>query len=199
MASEVGSKPQIKGAFNFNIQDIAGSISAAASLQPKESVERAVEAFTSFREKQISFLDLPGAPGHAILPSAGHADHPLQYLTQEYKIRKDASYPGIFSMPKILSSLGQPNLRFQKGVASFLNSGIQESLKSLNIPLNSKLSRPSIPIPLDELISNQKLKNPDRSQMQISLQIMDEMFSTLKVLQNDYSDLELNMLRSIRA
>ncbi len=99
----------------------------------------------------------------------------------------------------VLSNLHKQDLHLQSGIAAFLKSGIQEALASLKISVNSNISHPTIAVALDELISPEKLKNPDRNKLQISSQIVSVMFSTLQKMQRDISDLDVGLLRSIRA
>ena len=199
MAAEIIRTPETNRALPPNIQAVASGISSAAKSQPKELIDHAIQSFKSIQEKQLGTDELFRLLGEKSAQAAGHADHPLKYFTNESRTRKNPNHNGIVSMNDVLSRLRNQSLHFHQGISSFLKSGVQESLASLKISINPGLTRPPIPKPLDELISTEKLKNPDRAGLQASLQVMNEMFSTLKSLQSDVSDLRVNMMRSIRA
>lgn len=198
MASELLRPAVTNRALPPNMQAVASDISSAASLQAKESIDQILESFTSIQEKQPGTDELVTLLGETTVQAAGHADHPLKYF-QEYGTRTEPNHNGIVSMAEVLSNLRKQELHFQQGVDAFLKSGIQEALASLKISPNPNIPRQPIPAALDDLISPEKLKNPDRTKLQSSLQIISEMFSTLKIMQRDISGLRVGMLRSIRA
>lgn len=198
MASELLRPTVTNRALPPSIQAVASGISSAASLQPTESIDQILESFTSIQKKQPGVDELVTLLGETTVQAAGHADHPLKYF-QEYGTRTEHDDNGIVSMAEVLSSLRKQELHFHQGVDAFLKSGIQEALASLKISPNPNIPRPLSPAALDNLISPERLKNPDRTKLQSSLQIINEMFSTLKRMQRDISDLRVGMLRSIRA
>ncbi len=199
MAAEIIRTPETKRALPPNIQTVASGISSAAKSQPKELIDHAIQSFKSIQEKQLGTDELFRLLGDTSAQAAGHVDHPLKYFTYESGIRKHPDHNSIVSMNDVLSRLRNQSLHFHQGISSFLRSGVQESLASLKISSNPGLTHPPVPTSLDELISTEKLRNPDRDGLQVSLQIMNEMFSTLKSLQSDVTDLRVNMMRSIRA
>lgn len=196
MASEISHTPET----NRALRAVAAGIAAAASAQAKESIDHAIQSFAwaSIKEKRGSTDEWLALLGETTVQAAGHADDPLKYFTQLSSMTKPLNHNGIISMDEVISSLRKQDLHFQQGVASFLKSGIQEALASLKISSNPNIPLPVIPVALDELISPEKLRNPDRTKLQASLQVINEMFSTLKNMQSGITDLRVNMLRSIR-
>jgi hypothetical protein len=200
MAPEILHAPETKSALPFDIQAVAANIAQAASVQGKESIDRALQSFEWVSiEKESGNDEWQALLGKTTIQTSGHADPPLKYFTHLHNAKKELNGNGIVSMDRLLSNLRRHDLNFQQGVASFLKSGIQEALSSFKISLEPNVSRPQIPVALDELISPDKMKNPDRERLQPALQVMNEMFSTIKNMQSDISNLRMNMLRSIRA
>jgi hypothetical protein len=194
MASEILRTPESSRALPSSIQRVATGIAKAAGVQAREVIDRAIQSFNGItsNEKQPWFDE-------TVVQAAGHADHPSKYFIQANGKMKNLNGSGIIPMDQLLSKLRRSDLNFQRGVSSFLKSGIQEALGSLKIIPDPKIQHPEIPIPLDELISPEKLRNPDRTKLQTSVQVIDEMFITLKKVQSDVSDLRLRMLSSVRA
>lgn len=200
MAPEILHTPETKSALPFDIQAVATNIAQAAKVQGKESIDRALQSFDWVSiEKESGTDEWQALLGKTTIQISGHADPPLQYITHLHNAKKELNGNGIVSMDQLFSDLRRQDLNFQQGIASFLRSGIQEALSSLKISTSPSITRPPIPASLDELISPDKMKNPDRDRLQIPLQVMKEMFSTLKNMQSDNSELRMNILRSIRA
>jgi hypothetical protein len=193
MASEILRSPESNRALPSNIQGVATGIAKAAGHQAKEALDHAIQSFNAIREKQTEFAGFD----EASIQVAGHAEHPLKYFNHAYAT-KSLNDDGIVPMNDVFARLRQPNLHYQQGIASFLKSGIQEALAGLKINMDPSVARPVIPTPLDELITPEKLRNPDRKKLQSSVQVINEMFRTLKTVQGDVSDMRLKMLQNIR-
>jgi hypothetical protein len=193
MASEILRQPERNKALPANMQSITTGIAKAAISQAKEAIATAVQSFNSIKEKQVDFIGLD----EAFIQGAAFAESPAKYLAQVYMSVKPENE--IVPIADVFARLRQHEPHSRQGLASFLKSGIQEALEGLKIQMDPNLERPLIPIPLDELITAEKLRNPDKKKLQASVQVINEMFKTLRNIQGDVSDLQLKMLLNVRA
>jgi hypothetical protein len=189
MASEILQSPQSK-ALPSNLQGVATGISKAAVVQAKEALDYAIQSFNSIKEKQADFTGFD----EASIPVAGHVESPVKYFAQGGRTNVD----GLASTDDVVARLRLHNFQYQQGIASFLKSGIQEALAGLKIKTDPTVVQPQIPIPLDELITPEKLRNPDRKTLQTSVHAVNEMFKALRNLHGDVSHMRLRILNSVR-
>jgi hypothetical protein len=193
MASGILRQPESNRALPANIQAVTTSITKAAITQAKEAIDNAVQSFNSIQEKRPDFTVFD----EVSILDAAFAESPAKYFAQALTTTTPENE--IVAMGDVFARLRQHDLHFQKGVASFLKSGIQEALAGLKIPMDPNLVRPLIPTALDELITPEKLRSPDKKKLQASVQVINEMFKTLRTFQGDVSDIQLKMLQNVRA
>jgi hypothetical protein len=178
-----------------NLKAVAEQISSQAIDQRKESIERAIQSFSFVEQKQLQLEILNENRVH----DAAYAEDPLKYFTEINKTKKNLEGNRLISSEQLLSGLRNQHLQYHDGVAAFLKTGIQEALASLKITPTPNSQVDDSASNLDELLSPANMANPDRKKLQASLKVMNEMFSTLKRMQLDVSNLRLNMLHSVRA
>jgi hypothetical protein len=102
-------------------------------------------------------------------------------------------------LSELTSALRNQNARGKQGLDSFLQTGIQESLRSFKLKPGTKSPPPEILEPLNDLLSPDQIRNLNTSRLQPSIDAVNELYSTLKKVQNGVMHLELNRLRMIRA
>lgn len=178
-----------------NLKVVAEQISTIAIAQGKESIERAIQSFSFIEQKQLQLEIF----NENRVQDAAYAEDPLKYFTEINKTKKNLEGNGLVSSEQLLSGLRNQHLQYHQGVAAFLKSGIQEALASLKINSSPNGAVDGLSSNLNDLLSPMNLANPDRIKLQASLQVMNEMFSTLRKMQLDVSNLRLNMLHSVRA
>jgi hypothetical protein len=189
--AEILRSPESNRAVPSNMQGVATGIAKAAVVQAKEALDNALQSFNSIKEKQADFAGFD----ESSIQVAGHAENPSKYFANAHS---KTNADGLVSMSDVFARLRQHDLQYHQGIASFLRSGIQEALAGLKIQIDPKAARPPIPIPLDELITPEKLRNPDRKKLQTSVQVINEMFKTLRTIQGDVSHLQIKMLHNMR-
>jgi hypothetical protein len=187
----------MSNAISPNLRAIAEQISNTATTQGKESIERAIQSFSFIEQKQTE--QLIALLNTSRVDDAAYAEDPLKYFTEINKRKKNLATNEMVSTDQVLLSLRNQHLHFHQGVASFLKTGIQEALASLKISGSATNPVDGLASNLDEVLSPAHLANPDRKKLQATLQVMNEMFSTLKKMQMDVSNLRLNMLHTVRA
>ena len=178
-----------------NLKAVAQQISTNAIAQGKESIERAIQSFSFIEDKQLQLEIL----NENRVQDAAYAEDPLKYFTEINKTKRAPDGNEFVSSDHVLSGLRNQHLQYHQGVAAFLKSGIQEALASLKINSSPNGQVDGLLLNLNDLLSPTNLANPDRKKLQASLQVMNEMFSTLRKMQLDISNLRLNMLHSVRA
>src|SRR5262245_51905228 len=189
---EVSRKPDV---INSGLQSVAAAIAKASEPQAAESLDQAIQSFAwaSVHEKPTDVPDWAAFVGQATIPEAGHSESPAAYLANaQNSVRDQTKFQSILPMDQVMSALRNPTLSYQKGVAEFLKTGIQEALASLKINVPARMQQPLMPPPLDELLTQEKLKNPNPAALQPSLKVMNEMFATLKRMQSSSLDVEAN-------
>lgn len=185
----------MSNAISSNLRAIAEQISNTATTQGKESIQRAIQSFRFIEQKQLQLEIL----NENRVQDAAYAEDPLKYFTEINKTKRNPDGNGLVLAEQLLSGLRNQHLHYHDGVAAFLKSGIQEALASLKINSSPNGSVVGLSSNLNDLLSPMNLANPDRKKLQASLQVMNEMFSTLKKMQLDVSNLRLNMLHTVRA
>jgi hypothetical protein len=178
-----------------NLKAVAEQISNQAISQGRESIERAIQSFSFIEQKHLQLEIFNENRVH----DAAYAEDPLKYFTQVNKTKQNLEGNGLVSSQQLLSGLRNQHLHYHDGVTAFLKTGIQEALASLKINPSSNGQVDDLSLNLNELLSPANMANPDRKKLQASLKVMNEMFSTLRKMQLDVSNLRLNMLHSIRA
>lgn len=180
-----------------SLKAVAEQISNTAIAQGKESIERAIQSFSFIEQKQlqheVAFLN------EKRVHDTAYAEDPMKYFTEFNKTKKNSEAKELVPAEQVLLGLRNQHLHYHDGVTSFLKTGIQEALASLKINPAPNSPLDGVALNLDELLSPTNLTNPDRKKLQASLQVMNEMFSTLRKMQMDVSKLRLNMLNSVRA
>jgi hypothetical protein len=188
MANEV--LRQIQNPVGLN--QVSGRIATIAQAQSVEKLKQAIHSFEWLKPADKSFFEIE----KSTIPDSAFIDSPMDYFNnpqlQQMGFNETASID-------LVNKLKQHNLNFHKGIKAFLKCGIEEALSGLKLTSVPSKSLLQIPIALDELLTSQKLKNPDRIQLQASFATVKAMFSTLKNFQNDNSHLQLNMMRFVRA
>ncbi|MCI0606385.1 hypothetical protein L0156_25660 [bacterium] len=171
----------------------------------RESVEAAAKTATELAEKKAfrsaieSFEAISAsAPQQASIQAAGFSESPLDYLAAASVSGASlAGFSEIVSMADVLQTLKQRGFPFQNGVDAFLKSGIQEALAGFKIS-SANAASPSIPKPLNELLTPEKMRTPDPL-LPASLQIIKQMFSTLSATNQANLELKASMFQFIRA
>jgi hypothetical protein len=184
-------------AISSNLRAIAEQISSSAITQGKESIERAIQSFSFIEQKQLEHVI--ALLNESRVHDAADVEDPLKYFTEINKTKENHEAKALVSSEQVLMGLRNQHLHYHDGVTSFLKTGIQEALASLKITITPNSPLDGFESNLDELLSPTNLANPDRKKLQASLQVMNEMFSTLRKMQMDVSNLRLNMLHSVRA
>jgi len=187
----------MSNAITSNLRSIAEQISDTAVAQGKESIERAIQSFSFIEQKQLQHVI--ALLNENRVHETAFAEDPLKYFTEINKTKRISEGNELVSVDQVISALRNQHLHYHDGIASFLKTGIQEALASLKINPSSNITPDGIALTLDELLSPTSLANPDKTKLQASLQVMNEMFSTLRKMQLDVSNLRLNMLHSVRA
>ena len=187
----------MSNAISSNLRAIAEQISNTAIAQGKESIQHAIQSFSFIERNQLEHVI--ALLNENRVQDAASAEDPLKYFTEFNKMKKNSEAKELVSPEQLLSGLRNQHLHYHDGITSFLKTGIQEALASLKISSSTNAAADGLALNLDELLSPTNLANPDRKKLQASLQVMNEMFSTLKKMQRDVSNLRLNMLNSIRA
>lgn len=182
------------------LQAVQEGITRTAEDHPIESIQRAIQSF-SWAQERSTTTDSLKDPGKTSIAPEGFVDSPNSYFAFANQRAADilSAPDGIVSLKEVASKLGSTDLRFAKGVESFLQSGIQEALAGLKIKIDPNFTSPGFPEPLDELLKPEGLKNPDRTKLQASIRTVNEMFSTLGKMQNTVNDLRVGALRFVRA
>ncbi|MCI0603771.1 hypothetical protein L0156_12250 [bacterium] len=193
MAAEI-SRSQTAGLIPANMQAVNQGIVQAALSQAPEFIEQAIRSFNwiSVNESQTELPRLASA-----IPQAGFVCTPVDYLA--LTAGSGAPAGEIVSIDQLLAAFRNHTFRFEQGVTSFLQSGIQEALAGLKPKLGPKFARPEILEPLNDMLSSDQVKNLNTSRFQPSMEAVNEMFAALKKVQSANSDLQRNMLRMIRA
>ena len=174
------------------IQAINNGIAQAALTQPPESIEKAIHSFdsilgnTRYSDTRTT-IDDPGVGSFASVPS------PLEYITA------GTASGEIVSAEQLLAAYRTPGFQISRGVQSFLQNGIQEALASLKPKLGPKFVRPEILEPLNDLLAANQVKDLNASRLQPSMEAVADLYSTLKKMEAANSQLQVNMLRMIRA
>lgn len=178
---------------------VASTIATAAESQPAELIVNALKSFASVAREQSSYdANLSKAIDNKVsMADAAFVDAPLEYLAAAGP--HVSGFRSVVSMGEVMANLRRQDLNFHDGIAAFLKSGIQEALSGLKIVPNPGIQAPPIAQPLDELLTPAKLKNPDRAQLQSSIRVVNALFSTLKGLRNSNSEIQVSMMRFIRA
>jgi hypothetical protein len=194
---EISRTPDV---ISSGMQAVAAAVAKAADPQAPESLDQAIQSFAwaAIQDKPTDMPDWTTFVGGATIPEAGFSEAPSKYFVNADK-NQLAKFGGIISMDQVINVLRNPSFSFEDGVAEFLKAGVQEALASLKIGPAPKAERPVMPVPLDDLLSPDKLKNPNPAALQPSLRAMTEMFATLKRMQSTMTDLDANRLRFIRA
>ena len=175
------------------LQRIANNIAVAAKSQSAESIRRATDSFATVYPKAIEWS---ASLCDVSIQDAGSFDSPMNYLATAQSLKSE--FTGTFEIHQLLGQLKRQEFHFQNSVKAFLKSGIQEALSGLKIVPKPKISNLSIPVALDDLLTQEKLKKPDHAQLQESVRLIDNMYSTLKNMQNDNFNLQINMIRFAR-
>lgn len=184
------------------LQAVQEGITRTAEAHPIESIQRAIQSFSWAHERSSSTTtDSRKDPGKTSIAPEGFVDSPSSYFAFANQRAADllSAPDGIVSLKEVASKLGSTDLRFAKGVESFLQSGIQEALAGLKIKVDPNFTSPGLPEALDELLKPEGLKNPDRAKLQASIRAVNEMFSTLTKMQGTMNDLRVSALRFVRA
>jgi hypothetical protein len=174
------------------MQAITNGVVQAALAQPPESVEKAIRSFDSilgnpqYSEPQATFDDQGVAP-FASVPS------PVEYVTA------CAASGECISAEQLLAAYRTPGFQISRGIQSFLQNGIQEALTSLKPKMGTKFVRPEILEPLNDLLATNQIKDLNASRLQPSMEAVADLYSTLKKIESANSQLQVNMLRMIRA
>jgi hypothetical protein len=197
MASEILQRPEMNRILPSNLKAVAEGVANAASVQGKESLEVAIRSFQFIQQKQDSADQLFALLSEATVPEPGFTEHPSKYFSHLLQSKTSSAGTEIVSSDQVYAAIRNPNFNYKHGLNSFLKSGIQEALASLKISVPSNVSAAASE-PLNDLLSPQSLSKPDRNKLLSSLHVMNTMFSTLKNLQGDVSDLQKNLFRSIR-
>lgn len=199
MAPEISRVPDRNVAVSAGVQSIAAEIAKAADSQPVESIDRAIQSFAwaTVQDAPTDASQWSAFLGETTLPTAAFADSPSKYFINARTTGKD--FAGVATWEQVLANLRNPGLRFQDGVTAFLKTGIQEAIASIKVNANSKMEPASMQISLDDLLSAEKMKNPNPAQLQSSLGAMKAMFATLQKMQSAVADLDANRMRFIRA
>ena len=174
------------------MQAINNGIAQAALTQPPESIEKAIHSFDSilgtsqYTEAQATVSD-QGIASFASVAS------PVEYVAAS------GGSGEIISAEQLLAAYRSPGFQISKGVQSFLQNGIQEALASLKPKLGPKFVRPEILEPLNDLLASHQIKDLNASRLHPSMEAVTDLYSTLKKLEAANSQLQVNMLRMIRA
>ena len=188
MASEILRQTDAK---TQNLQRVANNVAVAAKSQSAESIRRAIDSFATVYPNAIEW-----SASNVSIQDAGSFDSPMNYLTTAQSLKSE--FIGTFEAHQLLVQLKRQEFHFQNSIKAFLKSGIQEALSGLKIVPKAKISNLSIPVPLDDLLTQEKLKKPDHAQLQESVRLIDDMYSTLKNMQNHNFSLQINMIRFAR-
>ena len=173
------------------LQAINNAIAQAAVTEPPESIEKAIRSFDSilgnreYTETRASIDQ--GVASFASVPSP-----------QEY-VAAGAASGDCISTEQLLVAYRSPGFQITKGVQSFLQNGIQEALASLRPKLGAKFANPEILEPLNDLLATNQIKDLNASRLQPSMDAVTNLYSTLKKMEVANSQLQMSMLRTIRA
>jgi len=180
-----------------NVKAVQEEIIEAALSQPPESIEQAIRSFDWISRMEIQ-SEVPAlTTAEKTMPPPGFVAEPIDYLV--IAEANQASAGELVPLDELTSALQSQDARSQKALDSFLQTGIQESLRSFKLRPGTKISPPEILEPLNELLSADQIKNLNASRLQPSIDAVNELYSTLKKVQNGMTHLELNRLRMIRA
>ena len=192
MASEI-LRSSKAGVIPENIKALQEGIIEAALSQPPESIEQASRSF-----EWISTNEIPSpALSEKSTTPAGFVIEPMEYLAAAEV--NQAQGGELVPLSELTSALRNQNARGKQGLDSFLQTGIQESLRSFKLKPGTKSPPPEILEPLNDLLSPDQIRNLNTSRLQPSIDAVNELYSTLKKVQNGVMHLELNRLRMIRA
>ena len=192
MAAPISRSPEPR-VISSSLESINTGILEAAQSQPLESIDQAIRSFdwVSGQDRQIS----TGPADTSTRP--GYVDDPAEYLS--FAAEKGASLGEIVSMEQVIAGLRSGASQFRQGVNSFLQSGIQEALASMKLRLGGKHAAPEILESLNDLLSPDQIKTLDASRLKPSMDAVNDMYATLKKVQSASNDLQMNMMRMIRA
>ena len=203
MAAEISRAVDNKLAIASGKEAVEAGIVKATDSQAPESIDRAMKSFAwAFsKDQQSGTPEWSASVGPTVVQVAGFTDSPLNYLSYASKTASSLmlGFSEIASMNQVLVSLSSHRFHLQRAVSSFLASGIQEALASLKLNPDPKIPDPPIPAPLNDLISPEKLKNLDANMLRATIRAVNQMLSTLKTMQDAGTDLQVNMLRFMRA
>jgi hypothetical protein len=174
------------------MQAINNGIAQAALSQPPESIEKAIHSFDSILGNPQYTETRATTADQGVAPSASVAS-PVEYIAA------GATSGEIISAEQLLAAYRTPGFHISKGVQSFLQNGIQEALASLKPKLGSKFVRPEILEPLNDLLATNQIKDLNASRLQPSMEAVADLYSTLNKMESANSQLQVNMLRMIRA
>jgi hypothetical protein len=179
----------------IELKQVSGKIATVAQSQSAEKLNQAIHSFGWVQQNEETFFQTFDKKS---IPDAAFIDSPSNYFNRPEILQTRFSETA--PIDQIANKLKQRDLNYQKGVKAFLKCGMEEALAGLKLKdATPTRSLPSIPTALDELLTPQKLKNPDQINLQASISTVKTMFSNLKRLQQDTSHLQLNMTRFVRA
>ena len=185
------------------MQAVADGILKVADSQQKDAIENAIKSFdwAASDGKRSDTPEWSAFTGESVVQIAGFTDSPREYLTRASEAAGQAlsAFSDMAPMDQVLANLRNSGLNFQQGVSAFMGSGIVEALASLKLNTPPKGPLPAIPPPLDELLPPDKMKNADPAMLQASVRAVSQMFTTLKNMLNARADMNVNMLRFMRA
>jgi len=178
-------------------ETVSGAISNAVRSHAGESIQDAIRSF-EWATPHLSFIEPSGTHSQHSIQNPGFVDSPTEFFGR--CVASKSSTPAsktIVSMQDVLKNLRTHGFQFQRGVDLFLKCGIREALASMK---GKTASQPAtvIRLPLDELLSPEKLKTANPAELHASLETMNRMFSTLTGAQKTSLDIKANMMQFIR-
>lgn len=202
MAPEIFRKNDVHPTVSSGIHSVETGIAKASESNASVVIEQAIQSFswTEIHDTTSGTSDWSSNLQESNVAVEGFLDSPAAYFRSSHKSGSDpiSILNGDISAKEVATKLVS-TAHFDPGIAAFLRSGIPEALASLKIKTNSGLAPTPFPPSLDELLTPEKLKNPNQRKLQESIRAVNEMFTTLRKIQTATNDMKLNMLRVVRA
>jgi hypothetical protein len=177
------------------ISSAKAAVSKAFEIQNEESRKTAGRSF----DWTIAGKDFNNSqwfdPKETIIQDPAFSDSPSQYLSMAESTL--SNFGEVVSMNEVMNVFRGP-FNYQLGVKAFLKSGIQEALAGIKLNPNESAAAETIPKPLNELFLPENLKSPDPVAMQMSVQVVQKMFSTLNSMDQANQAVKINMAQFLR-
>jgi hypothetical protein len=189
MAAEM-IRSDVNTILSSGLHSVETGIANASKSHNLDEIDHAIQSFS-----WADVHERPSISAESNICVAGFVDAPGSYFSNAGPF---SILCGDISSKEVAAKLTS-TANFDQGVAEFLQSGIPEALAGLKLKNQPDLVPTSFPVPLDELLTSDKLRNPDQRKLQQSIRAVNEMFTTLRKMKNAVGDMKVNMLRVVRA